>query len=355
MAVYIIALTFLFFAGIIVHNKYLGIVAILFLLFLSMFRDATVGFDTEVYINPGYYITHFRDADGIRAIERINLWVSYLIPYLGNYVVLRFYSLTTFIFFILACKRFNTNITYFFFFFVLFVFFNLSLNIARQITSASILLFAYSFLIEEGKKKNWFFPLVVLAAGIHSSAIIFIFVYFIRKIDLTKVKTPTMIIIIVSAFILVRTLAQPFIDWANTYSLSTDEDLVSYATYFEQAEKINRSATGIVSLFLTTILNTLVLLGLIKLKDEKSRIIALMFFVGMIVSMFFENIYGNLGRLRYDLELINPMAYSYYFLNVKSSNKKVLLVVSIAVFGSLYIFTMNSASAYGSVPYFFRF
>lgn len=355
MVPYVVALLFLFIAGFLIKNKFLGYMTIIYLLFLSMFRGRNVGSDTINYVDSHYYYLQFEIGEGLRSYEFINLMVSKLMPFFGNYVVVWFYSLALFVFLVLASKRFKVNVIYVFFFFVILVYFNMSLNIARQFTAVGIILYAYSFLTEESCKKFLFFPFVLIAAGIHSIAIFFIILFFLRKIEIAYINHVILVAIILVTFVFSLTLAQPFIDWANLYALSVDENLINYSSYFGQADDSNRSLIGIMVSYISLFFNIYILLRILKIETNESRIIALIFLIGMFVSIFFDNIYGNLGRVRYYLSIINVVAYAEYQMYERSKYKYVVLYSFIGFLGVLYIWNMADKGAYESVPYYLCF
>lgn len=355
MLLYLIVLVLLFLSAFVFKSKPLGWIAIFLMFMMSMFRGEDVGTDTIVYISEDVS-NMWLSTDGIKTFEIVNLFVLRLQPYLGNYVLVWFYSVVIFLFVILSSRRFNVNVIYVFFFLVLLQFFNLSLEIARQIAASAVLLYAYSFLIEENKKKYWFFPLVLFAIGIHSSSIVFTPIFFLRDLDLSKMNPHLFASFVVLIFIFVNTLANPFIQWANMHSMTLNENIVQYQDYFAQANKINHSLMGIFSSIIIMILNVSILIGLSKLKGKEVRIILLVFFIGIIISMFFDNVYGNLGRIKYGASFISIIAYSYFFMHYKSKYKQLFLFTLLLTYTVLYIWTMNSVSrCFHTVPYSFMF
>lgn len=355
MVLYLIVLVLLFLSAFVFKSKFLGWTTIFLLLMMSMFRGEDIGTDTIAYISADISDMWLK-AEGLRTIEIVNIFVLRLQPYFGNYVLVWFYSIVTFLFIILASSRFNVNVVYAFFFLILLKYFNLSLEIARQISASAILLYAYSFLIEEDIKKFLFFPLVLLATGIHSSSIIFTPFFFLRNLDLSKMNPNLLVSFVVLMFVIMKTSAQPFIAWANMYSMNMNDNIATYQDYFVQADNINRSFMGMLSSTIVMILNIVILVGLSKLKGKEVRIILLVFFIGIIISSFFDNVYGNLGRVRYGASFMNFIAYAYFFMHYKSKYKPLILITTVLIYTVFYIWDMNSVSrCFHTVPYSFMF
>ncbi len=332
----------------------IGIMAIFLLFCLSIFRDISVGLDTYNYV---MYDSSY-DPQGIKAYELTFNFLYALIPVLGNRLIISFFSIITFLFLLLSCKRYSIRPAYAFFFFVLFCFFDLSLNIARQYTTAALLLYAYSFLSEKGKKRFYFLLFVFIAGTIHSSAWAFSIIYFVRYIQVSKINKKILVAIFVIFAILFQTVLKSyFVTWSTLYAMtmSEDSDLGSYNTYFNQAEVLTgTSIGGLVISFGMIALNVYVLLRLMNHDNRKVCVITTLFFLSILISMFFEQLFGNLGRIRYNLSIINIIAYSYYFLYDKDKLKPIVLSLVLLLFGYNYYFVL-STDAYGTVPYKFMF
>lgn len=332
----------------------IGVIAIFLLFCMSIFRDTSVGVDTYNY---AMYDSSY-DPQGIKAYELLFNFLYALNPVFGSRLIISFFSIITFLFLLLSCKRFNVWPVYAFLFFVLFGFFNLSLNIARQYTTAALLLYAYSFLLENGRKRFCYLFFVFIAGTIHSSAWFFSIIYFVRYIRISKINKIILSAIFVIFAILIETeLKSYFVTWSTLYAMTMreDSDLGSYNTYFNQAEVLTGSSIGgLIISYGMIALNVYVLLKLMNHDNKKVGIITTLFFLSILLSMFFEQLYGNLGRIRYNLSIINIIAYSYYFLYDKDKLKPIVLSLVLLLFGYNYYFVL-STDAYGTVPYKFMF
>lgn len=352
MAPYLIALLLLFLGSFITKKKSIAYLGILFLFVLALFRDVSVGIDT---IN---YVTYKPESEhrGLSSIQVVFYFVYGLLPILGSRTVIVFLTTITFLFLVLSCKRFKISVAYAFFFFVLFDFYNLSLNIMRQYAAISVLLYAYSFIFEKTNKKYLFFVFLLLASSLHTSSLFFAWVYFLRFIDLSSIKRPLLIVLVVGVFLLVEFyLKNNYLSYVSLLFENNSEELASYQTSFDQAEALSGWSIGgmLIKIGMLSI-NLFIFFDLVKYHDDRLVLVSSLFFASIIVTMFFEQFFGNLGRLRYSLSIINIIAYSYYYVRSKSKYKFLLLMSVLAVYGYQYIWDLSKGS-YGTTPYLWMF
>ena len=347
MIIYVFLLLLLFVATFLSKNRAFGSIVVIILLFLSMFRAETVGLDTINYC----LFEKEEYGRGVKLYEFTFHFFYNLIPILGRYTVIYFFSITTFFFIRLASKRFEVPVSMTFFFFVLFVFYNLSLNIARQFASVSVLLYAYSFLYEADRKRLLFFPLVVLAGSIHAPAYGFVVIYFLKYLKLNNIKKIYIVILFAVLYYFINTfISSNFLEWANAFDRVGFE---SYSTYFAQADELGKASTNsMIISYGILFLNLLVLFNLIKIKDPKVMVVSSLFMVSIIVSLILDQFYGNLGRLKYDIVIINIIAYSYFLIKCNFKFKRITLIAIILFYGVSYIYNL-SIGCYGTVPYKF--
>ena len=343
MGVYVICFLLLFIASFLSKNKAFQGFAILFMLFISMFRAVTVGTDTIAY----YSMQGF-EAEGVKAYEYIYYVLLQLKPILGDYLIIRVTAIVQFVFTILACKRFGVKPVMGLFFFFLFGFFDISLNIARQYAAACILLYAYSYLQYDGKERLKFFLYVFLAAGFHVTSIAFALLYFVVYLKIERINPIILVIILVACEYIFKTyLNEVFQVWSLAF---VDQgDLENYSTYFKQAEVLTGGSLGNMILGYTQLL--LKIFVLLKLcKSDTNKAVTSLFFVSIIIDLFFSGLWGNLNRMRHSIMVINIIAFSMYFLKTKGSVKYIVLLLAIVFFGySLYYSVSNNA--YGTIPY----
>ena len=347
MGIYIACFILLFLASFLSENKALQNFAIFFMLFISIFRDVSVGTDTIAY----YRMQEF-EASGVKAYEYIYYILLQLKPILGNFLIIRVTAIVQFVFTLLACKRFGIKPVMGLFFFFLFGFFDVSLNIARQYAAVCILLYGYSYLQYEGKERFKFFLYVVLAAGFHITSVVFALLYFVNLLQIEKIKPIILVIVLMICEFLFRNyLNNVFQLWAVAFIGNGDLD--NYSNYFKQAEVMSGgSLANLILSYGQLLLKVYVLLQLYKSNTDRG--IFTLFFVSIVVDMFFSGLWGNLGRMRYSITIINIIAFSTYLSKKKGQIKYVVLFLTVIFFGySLYYSISNNA--YGTIPYKFSF
>ena len=172
--------------------------AILLPSFLAGFRQSGVGTDTTVYIDSIFrYCANTNSLSSVlNVIQDSGTEPLY---WLINYVVSRFSRNLSTIYFVLefifvffsylGCRKISKklNIKYSFCYLILMLlFFNKSLNMCRQSLAMSICLFSLPYILD--KKMIKFLMCMFLAFLFHKSAILFIPLYFINCIVMSKNK-----------------------------------------------------------------------------------------------------------------------------------------------------------------------
>lgn len=165
---------------------------------LAGLRASGIGTDTQVYMDWVFRESVFMRniADMLNFIEISGIEILYCFI---NYIVSRFTNNLSVIYFILefiflifsyaACVKVSRkiNISHSFSYLIfLLLFFNKSLNLCRQSLAMSICLFSIPYIIERDWKK--FFALMLIAVGLHKSAILFVPLYFIYNFTMSKTK-----------------------------------------------------------------------------------------------------------------------------------------------------------------------
>lgn len=161
------------------------IMAILLPCILSGLRDYSIGHDVLVYGKPWFEraCSYHAYIDYVKKANEYSIGIGYATL---NYIVSRFsnnmhvflfvYQLLQMIILYYAIKPFEDKISIAFAFFVYyFAYYNISLNILRQILSMMIVLFSYRYIVE--KKPIKFILIVLLAYSVHSTAIISLVLY----------------------------------------------------------------------------------------------------------------------------------------------------------------------------------
>ena len=320
-----------------------------------MFRGINVGLDTYHYFNNDFSDTYQLNfsSDVSYDYEVLSLFISSFIKSFGlpSRAFVWFLSLVTSTFIYLAARKFRVSYLLTFFFFVITNYYAISLNQSRQIASAAIVLYAFTFLEEQDKKKYLYFAAVLLAASIHISSLLFLPVFFVRKlkISFTKKHEKLIGVLIIVAFAIVQTNKSFFLD-----SVLANVDQVSVYSHLGAAtESRNFSLMGFLAATITIVLNIIICLELLRV--QKNEIFPVLFLVTIILEVVFSVYSGNIGRVLYGFSFIRFIAFAEYFrrlsFNKKMKLKEVLFLVTAFYYSYLMIASL-SAGSYGVVPYY---
>lgn len=173
------------------RDKIITIVIGMQLLLLSCLRNISVGVDLGNYIPRFYIINETRWRDLFNIIDVVDFEFGYI---LFNKIVgiiynnERFLLIIVSVIIVLRISKFiyyNSKIKWLsFFLFVTLGFWGNSLNIIRQFIAIAILLPAVNYITENKLKK--FILNVIIAAFIHKTALIFLILYPLSKVKITK-------------------------------------------------------------------------------------------------------------------------------------------------------------------------
>lgn len=176
-------------------KPWVGVAIIVLFTFFSMFRGDDVGNDTMNNMNENSLMYRasldLSDIDDDSLGRSAELFYLLLVRFVVNNgfpprAIIYLFSLVTFLFLFLAFKRYHVNVGLACLFYFLSNHYLFSFSGARQMAAISILLFASSFLFEEGKKKYLFFVWTLVATLMHLSSIAFIIVYPLRYLKINK-------------------------------------------------------------------------------------------------------------------------------------------------------------------------
>lgn len=335
--------------GFLFKRKELDLLCLFLMIFFTVFRGIHIGIDT-------YLLVYFqRDANNdYQLLQFMHNFFSSFQGLKGSYFLVLIYGLFNFIGIAVACQRFKVSISQALFFFILFGYWNLSLNIARQYAAIGFMLIAYSYLYEQGNKRKYFFLYVLLASGLHNSCLIFFLLYFIRDITLNRVKPVVLALSIFVFYGFLSILQEKFQLWSLAF-VTTNDDMGQYANYFRETEVMEKSVGGMLMDFLILVINTYVLINLVKKGDSRiCNTISLLFFIAILADVFFAGLYGNLGRFRYTIDIINIIAYAYYMKFKSNIISYLFFIVLVTVMGYSYYKNLSYGS-YETVPYVLNF
>jgi len=351
MFFYLVFFSIIFILAFFVKNKWSDGLIVVLLLFFSMFRGMNVGIDTAHYLADfsqreldlssfSVYSSEFIFIGFERLCIALNLSTQY---------VIYFFSIITFYFLVKSSQRFNVSVSLVCLFYVLFDYYTLSLNIARQFAAASILLYAYSYLQYIDRRRFCFFLFVILASGFHIVSFVFIVLYFVRYINITPNNKWFFVVFCfafyIFCFIWVNKLMQPIINLLSIYN--------QYSDYLSQTEEMQVTSSTILFNTCIFLINIIVFVQLQKRGANKNLIN--LFLVSILIYTLFINLYGNFGRIKYSIGIINVVCYAYFFdRNRFSRNKLVMITAIMIVYGYILIYGL-SVNSYGQIPYYLNF
>ena len=333
-------------------NKKVGML-LMFILFLVLtFRGENVGSDTIMYYNNDFNVDlEFSLTNKFEiSFQTISYFISEL--NLNPRWCLYLLSALTFVFLYLSAKRYNklfgTSYVCFFYFFFLLGFYSLAFNISRQLLAVSILLYAYSFLFENNIKKFYFIIYAILASSFHISSIIFIPLFFVNKLDFTKIPFKSVFSILFVLFTFVVLFKSTILSFVT----SRFSALQIYSTYVDDAVTSNKSIVGLLVDYLEFLMAMFIYYWLTKKLCHKT--LSNLFLLSILVDILLMALYGNIYRIRLGITIFQVVAFATCFTYNKSfnSNEKLIFYGTI-VFLGYFVLSSLSNGAYDIIPYYF--
>lgn len=222
-------------------GKGMGFFLFILLFFLAAFRGENVGHDTVKYLNIAYINNWASEADiSTFTFDNLGSKVELISGLIFKTIVelnldtrfsLVFYAFIMMFFLYLSCRRFKVSTAYAIAFFVIFGFFFYSMSAIRQFCAITVILYAMSFLQEEGTKKYLFFVWMAVSVFIHSFSIICFPLYFIIFLPKYSKKIGWIIWAISLLVVVVR------IDFLSRLSALLEVDRISdYMTTYGDAQ-----------------------------------------------------------------------------------------------------------------------
>lgn len=150
---------------------------------LVLFRGENIGTDTMTYLE--IFTESSRETEWLTT-----MLLAFIVKHnLDSRLFLDILAIITYISLPFISYRYKVKLIHLLFFFFILGFFAMSMNISRQTASCCIIVLALSFVYEEEASKSLlFFPLMLLAAGIHYSSYFFLPCYFARFANINKTK-----------------------------------------------------------------------------------------------------------------------------------------------------------------------
>lgn len=312
-------------------NKRVGFVLLVMLFFLSAFRGENVGNDTINYMDANSIqyrgtvladFSNFEFGDLGNKVEILNNLVCKIIYVSGVNTrwIIYFYTFVTLLFLMLSFKRFRVSLSYGLVFYVLLSFFFYSLTAARQLTAVSILLYAYSYLQCQDKKRFRFFFWVVVASSIHSFSIFFILIYFVRLLPKPNEIFGFLIFIASMSAVAIE------IDFVSQLSVAMDvEHLSDYVSTYGSGE---RNLFGKLESWMVVVFMYFFYYNATKQPDvNRDKVVDNLYLLSMLFYAALTNYPGLIGRIHYDLSIIQCAFLASY---MGASNRKIKAVEKFA-------------------------
>ena len=333
------------------RDKKIGLFLMSYLFVVLTFRGVNVGSDTIMYYNNDFYANLEFSLES--KFEISFQLISYAINMYGINPRWCLYSLSflTFLFLYLSVKRyhklFGTSYVCFFVFYFLLGFYALAFNISRQMLAVSILLYAYSFLFENNRKRLYFLFYTLLASSFHISSIIFLPVIFINKISVSKIS----FIHIFSLLFILFTVVVLSKNYILSYVMSKFGALEIYGTYVEDAATSDKSFLGMLIDYIEFFMSMFVYYWLSK--KIQNTTLSNLFLLSIIVDIILMAFYGNIYRIRLGITIFQVVAFATCFTYHKSfsSSEKFVFYFTLLFFG-YFLLTSLSNGAYDIVPYY---
>lgn len=326
-----------------------GIVTLISLFFILTFRSATVGTDTETYINHFY---HKYIHNGDFSFAQVEVGYDMLVKFLriinsDGYGIITSLSIITFLFLILSFKKLKVDLAYGLCFYVLLGFYFYAFNGARQLAAISILLYTYTLIVTRDKKFKILFFLI-LSVSFHKSTLFFFPLIFVPN----KVMSYSLVKLLVCiSFIMFWTGAE-FLTNLIGYYLG---DLYNnYSDIFEESSSTSISG----KLYYSLILIAQLFIYEQTKNSVNSRLVNL-YVLSLCMFLLFKNMHPYLNRILFNITIIQVVYYALFFYNYKlnSNNKRViftssLFILFILLFYGQYSVLLNNVGEI--IPYSLR-
>lgn len=323
-------------------NKRLAHIALLTLVFFSVFRGENVGVDTgNAMSQAAIYNRTNRDFSIVdsSSYEITTNFVYYIISRgAPNRTIIVFYSLVMFFFLWKSVNKLRLKLSYFVFVFLISGCYIYSYNVARQWASLSIVLYAISFIFEgKWKKSLWYFPLILFAISIHTSSIIYIVLYVFRYFRFSR--SYAFCFVVLMALLSLSGIVDIRDNIGQLLQLETFSGYESY--YGDNLYDINEAS------FMGRLFNLMVVvimfIAMVRMKDLYSVIALFSFAIG--ISFYTEGLSSIIARSFFGFTLIKNTLFIRYL----SVSKDKILIIAYSVLYTYDFFTHGIMDEY----YFF--
>lgn len=312
------------------RNKIGYYLPVIVLFILCAFRGEKIGTDTIEYL------TNFSDSDKVlagfdffsyRGAELISNYIFYIVDkyHLPPRLILITYALLTFIPIVLICKKQNLDLPLFCFFFLTDGSYLQSYNIARQIASVMVAMYACTYIFKE-KKSYLFFLFTVVAGMIHTSGFYLLPLYIFRWLHVSHkvVYVPLIIVALLTTTGIV-----------NFYSLLSYVSIGELYSQFYGDQISNQSISLSIIGFIVSLYSIILLLY--SLKFQKKQYVAFFAFC-ILVKIMTLGWDASLARITLVFTNMLIILYAVLFEEIRRESQHSYNKL-------LYIFTIISFSA----------
>ena len=334
-------------------GRWMGFFLLFLLFFLTAFRGEYIGNDTKTYLDSHYifiHATHYANITNLEKFEMTDLGgqvellsnLFYKIIFfngLNERFILVFFAFIAFYFFYRAINAFKVNLAYGLAIYVILGFMSYSFNINRQMCAASVLLYAYSFLQYENKRKCLFFLFVIIASLIHSFSILFVFIYFVKFIPLLNKKWDVLLFLIC--------LCLPVVKVNIVNQISTLLDIGHLSNYSLAYGETGLVVNKVISSYIRILLLYYFYYKWKKLYVNDNCFFANFYLLTILFSALLTNYDGSVGRIALDITVVECIFLSSYFLRktLKYNSMDMLVLLLMIVFFSYTNFRMIEPGA----------
>ena len=324
-------------------RTYASLVLFLLLLFILMFRDETVGTDTQAYL------AHIQNEYGnifsfsVKNFEiiyqfAVNTIIKMNLP--ANFI-LYFLAILPFLFIFVSFKKFNASLGIGLVFFVLLGHYFYAFNGARQIAAAGILLLAYLFLQSEDKNRKLKFLIWILIASlVHISSIFFVIMVFIPK-KIPKIVVPILFVVsIIFLFVGSSSLNYLLLNYISPF----------YANYQEIMSESNAaSLNGKIFYFILSLVQIIIFY---RNRSTVNSTLSNIYLVSIFLFLILINLHPYISRILYGITIIQIFYYAKVFEERPRRNIFLGLILVILFFYRIY--DMLNLNVGEIIPYKFN-
>lgn len=286
---------------------------------------------TDYFLYKGIY-DNIESFSSDRFEITIRLLMIFVKSIFNNYVYLcLILGFITFFNFIRTIKSNSKYVTLSLFIFLTLGFYTKSFNIMKQMVAVSFIFSSLPYINKRDFKK--FFLNVFLGSLFHSSALIFIPVYFVTLIKKEKILLYLIIIITVIIFSNYNNFIQ-LLNYSDQYSV--------YVTY---TTGIEVGIATYLTIIMYLVMIMIIYLNRVKLKEEK-LIMVIILSIPFLIASTFNNLF-----MRISLYFLSPLILLIpNYIETLSGKKKTIISVSFILLSSIF-YILNVLLFGGIYPY----